>query len=409
MSAESPTPQTVDPTPGEPGPGTGRPARGGGSSRGTFARVAAVVVFLLIFGPIYGAWLGSSFLDSGARFFDIYQNTPAMIVAVGLVVCLVAGQFDLSIGSMVTLSVFMTIGLRVNQGLPFGLVLVLVVVMGIAGGLINGLLVVKVRVNAFIATLATGGVYEGISNVYSDGAQLTQNPGSPRLPGWFNGLTSFGSFQSKAPAWLSWLTVIVLLGCVALVVLERWPKERRDARFQVTAGVITVLVAAILVIGRGFTDQVPQEAIFLAAIAVVVWVLMRYTAYGRSMYAIGGNPTAARLAGIKVDRYTIIAFMITGMLAAVAGIVLAANQGTAVPGIGTPYLLPAYAAVFLSTVILSDGRFHVWGTVAGSLSVIFIAQGLIIGGVPFTWNQVINGVVLAVAVAFATVLRGRQT
>lgn len=158
--------------------------------------------------------------------------------------------------------------------------------------------------------------------------------------------------------------------------------------------VAVVVVAAAVGATHNVMTMLPWEVIFLIGVALVGWVLMRYTAYGRGLYAIGGNPIAA--------------FVITGVVSAIAGVVLAANQGTAVPGLGAGYLLPAYAAAFLSTVILSDGRFHIWGTLIAGISVVFIGQGLIIGGVPYTWNEVINGIVLGAAVAFATLLRGRD-
>lgn len=382
----------------------GRPQR-----RAILARLASIAVFAVIFGPIYGSWLGGAFLNSRALTFDVYQNTPVMILAVALVACLAAGQFDLSVASMATLSVFLLIGLRVNQGLPMPLVLAIVLCTGAIGGLLNGFLVVRVRVNAFIATLATGGAFEGISVIYSGGQQITQSPDAPQLPSWFSGLHGFGSFQLTAPAWAGWLTFAVLVVAVASVVTEHWPAARRDRRFWVLAGIAIAGIAVLVGLSRSVMNVVPWEVIFLFAVVLAGWVMMRYTPYGRALYAIGGNPIAARLSGVPVGRYTVIAFVITGVTAAVAGIVLGANQGTAVPGLGAGYLLPAYAAAFLSTVILSDGRFHVWGTLIGGISVVFIGQGLIIGGVPYTWNELINGIVLGAAVAFATMLRGRNT
>lgn len=380
-----------------------------GRRRGAVAHAASLMVFALLLLPVYGLWLGSSFLNSQARAFDVYQNVAVLIMAVGLVVCLAAGQFDLSVGSMATLCVFLTIGLRVEQGLPFGLVLLIVLAVGIVGGLINGFFVVKLRVNAFIATLATGGVFEGLSNVYGGGEQMTQGTDKPRLPDYFTGLHSIGSFQSKVPTGVVWAVIGVLLLIVWRVVSEQWPAERRSRKFWLAFVAGAVALAVSLAWAHNFTKHVPWVVVFLFGLATAVWVLLRYTPFGRSVYAIGGNPVAARLSGVPVARYSMVSFVITSTVAAISGIVLAANQGTAVPGIATGFLLPAYAAVFLSTVILSDGRFHVWGTVIGGIAVVYVAQGLIIGGVEFTWNQVINGLVLIVAVSFATVVRGKDS
>ena len=88
---------------------------------------------------------------------------------------------------------------------------------------------------------------------------------------------------------------------------------------------------------------------------------------------------------------------------------LAANQGSASPGVAPGYLLPAFAAAFLSTVVLSTGRFTVWGTIIGGTFLVWVSQGLIVGGLAFTWTEVVNGVVLVLAVAVSTVLRKRRT
>lgn len=87
---------------------------------------------------------------------------------------------------------------------------------------------------------------------------------------------------------------------------------------------------------------------------------------------------------------------------------IAATQGSAAPSIADPLLLSAYAGAFLSTVILSRGRFHVWGAVVGSIALVYITSGLVAGGVPYTWTQVINGAVLIVTVSLSTFLHRRQ-
>ena len=114
---------------------------------------------------------------------------------------------------------------------------------------------------------------------------------------------------------------------------------------------------------------------------------------------------AAKVAGIRTDAITILVFVISGTVAAFSGVLLAAVQGSAVPGIADALLLPAYAAVFLSTVLISRGRFHVWGTLIGGLFLVFVSTGLIEGGVSFTWTQVINGAVLVATVSLSSLLR----
>jgi len=362
------------------------------------------LVFVLIFIG-YGGWLGSKFLNANSRLLDVHQNVPLLLVSMALAVCLASGQFDLSVGGMATLTTYLTVGLVVNQHKPFALVLVLCIAIGLVGGIVNAYLVIGLRVNAFIATLGTGGAFAGISTVYSGGTQLSPVPGSPTLPTWFSGIGSFGSYQTKAPVALTWVVLLLLVGVAGLAVSERFPAEQRRTALIGLGVAVVVVVACFATVLHSMITDMPYTALFVFAVAFVLWVATRYTTFGRGLYATGGNAQAARLAGVRVQRIKASAFVISGLLAAVAGIVLASIQGSASPNIAAGFLLPAFAAAFLSTVLLSNGRFHIWGTLLGGIFLIWVSQGLIVGGVNFTWTDVVNGVVLVAAVSLSTVLR----
>ncbi len=367
---------------------------------------ATLIGFVVILLGIYGPWLGGTFLNTGDRVFDVYQNVAPLLLSIGIVVALSAGQFDLSAGAMATLSVFLTVGLVANQDLPLPLVLVIVLLVGVLGGLLNGFLVVGLRINAFIATLGTGAVFTGISELYSGGQTMnfSANPEAARSALWFNGPHGFGSFQAKPPVALSWLVVALVLWCAWSAARLRWIAAARPRRRDLLLGAGAVAVAVILQL-LGIPAELNWTILVLLVAASLVWLVLRQTALGRAIYATGGNPVAARLAGIGVSRLMVGAFVTSGFFASLAGIALTATQGNAVPNIADGFLLPAYAAAFLSTVIVSAGRFHIWGTVAGGLAVVWVAQGLVIGGLPFTWTDLINGAVLIIAVSLSTTLR----
>jgi ribose/xylose/arabinose/galactoside ABC-type transport system permease subunit len=375
------------------------------SRRGIAASVTPAIFLVVV--VVYAFWLGSSFLQLDTRMLDVHQNTPQLLVALALCVCMVAGRFDLSIGGMATMTCFLVLGLRSEQGLPFGAVIALCLLIGLVGGAVNAILVVRLNVNAFIATLATGGVLQGLSHVYSGGSPLTPSSSEPghTMPDWFTGRGSIGSFQTKVPSILTYLTVLVLVGAVVLVVREAVAaRGGRSPRWLVfgLGGVLAVLAVG----GIALSDlELPWTVFILLTVASLLWTLLRYTAFGRELYAIGGNPLAARLAGVSVASRTTSAFLLSGVIAAFAGLLLAANQGSASPDIAVPYLLPAFAAVFLSTVLFSAGHFHVWGTVLGGYLLVLVAQGLIVGGVPFTWTDVVSGLVLALAVSFSRLVQ----
>jgi len=370
--------------------------------RGSITFVAFLALFV-----VYGLWLGDRFLSTDARLLDVHQNAPVLLLGLAVLVTLIAGQFDLSVASMATLTTFLAIGLKINQDWPFLLVLVVCLALGVVGGLINGFLVVRLGVNTFIATLATGGIFLGFSSVYSKGTQLSPAPGDPAIPGWFSGPDSLGAFGNKVPELLGWVVLAVLAFVVFRAVHARRP-ARLEPRPWIAASVAMTAIAMAVVLvagGRGVVDGMSWTIVLLLVVALVLWTLLTQTTYGRHLHATGANPEAARLAGVRTGRATTLAFVLGGVLAALAGVVLAANQGSASPDVAAGYLLPAFAAAFLSTVVLSTGRFTVWGAVIGGTFLLWVSQGLIVGGLEFTWNEVVNGVVLALAVAFSSVFR----
>lgn len=362
------------------------------------------LAFLVVFG-VYGLWLGDTFLNVDARLLDVHQNAPILLLGLAVMISLVAGQFDLSAASMATLTCFLSVGLTVHQGWPFWLVLIVCVLVGVVGGLANAALVVGLKVNSFIATLGVGGILVGASNVYSGGTQITPD-GSRTLPGWFSGEHSLGAFGQKFPEWIL-IAVSAGVTILAWQALHRRLPVRWPARSWAAAGVVAAVLAVLVVVfdlpawlsGTSWTIAV------LLAVAGGLWVLMRFTTTGRHLQATGANPVAARLAGVRPGRETTKAFVLGGLLAALAGVVLAANQGSAAPDVGSAFLLPAFAAAFLSTVVLSHGRFSVWGTVLGGVFIVWVSQGLIVGGLAFTWTNVVNGIVLVLAVALSTAIR----
>lgn len=392
-------------------PAPSRPARPAPSLRRFLARPeiegsVTFVAFVLLFAG-YGIWLGSSFLNIDDRLLDVHQNVPILLLGLAVMVTLVAGAFDLSVASMATLTTFLSIGLASKDGWPFGLVLVVCLAVGVAGGLINGFLVERLGVNTFIATLGTSGLFVGASKVYSSGTQLSPLPGH-ELPTWF---TDFGSFSQKPPAAVMWVAV-ALAAVAAFAALERLKPAGRDARSWTMARVGIVAVVLLVLTVAANLPKIVDRCSYLVAVTIIVgagmWILMRFTTYGRYLRAAGANRGAARLAGVHVQREVMKAFVLGGVLAALAGVLLGASQGSAAPDVAAGFLLPAFAAAFLSTVVFSTGQFTVWGTIIGGIFVVWTSQGLIIGGVAPQWTDVVNGVVLVAAVALSALMKRQK-
>lgn len=374
-------------------------------TRGWAVKAATPAGFVLIF-VVMEFWLARGFFVATPRVLNIHQNVPVLLLATAAVIGLLGGAFDLSIAGNATLAAFLVVGLTAVQELPFAVVVLAVLGVGALVGVVNGLIVTTLGVNVIIATLGTGSVLLGASSVYSNGAVLSTAGGRP-LPSWF---LEFGAFTTKLPMAVQLLLVAAAAVWAWSALGKMTPPRALRRAWAAYRAVFVLLAGAALFLAldlRGWLAAMSMLTGVYLLTVFLVWVLMDRTTYGRSIKATGANPIAARLAGVRTNRETYRAFVASGLLSAVAGIAIAANQGSASPDVAGGFLLPAFAAAFLSTVIFSSGRFTVPGTAIGGIFIVWVAQGLIEGGLKFTWTDVVNGAVLIGAVSLSTLLRRR--
>jgi ribose transport system permease protein len=154
---------------------------------------------------------------------------------------------------------------------------------------------------------------------------------------------------------------------------------------------------------------IPRILYVVAVVVVVAWYLLRYTPFGRSLYAIGSNNRAAALAGIDVAKATTVCFVISATLSAAAGVLTVAVNGGAIISEGTGFLFPALTAVFLGATVITIGRYNVIGTGIGVLFVAASVSGLTLAGAESWVSDVFNGAALIVAIAIATILSRRRS
>ncbi|RUT28254.1 ABC transporter permease [Arsenicitalea aurantiaca] len=269
------------------------------------------------------------------------QASLAMIIAGGLTLAVIVGELDLSIGFAASLHGILVTGLIVQDQLPIPLAVVIVIGLGALIGLVNGVIVTKIKVNSVIATLGVGTILTGLAFAYSSGVPIVAG-----VPEAFLQLS-----------------------------LGRW-----------LFGIPNNIVVMVLVLGA-------------------LWVLVERTGLGQEIQAVGGNAVAARLAGIDVDRIKILGFVVSGMCAALTGILLASRLGSGTASAADSYLLTAFAAVFLGSATLRDGEFHVLGTFVGALIIAFGFNGLNIFGAPTFSQYVFQGAILIVAVGLSSLGR----
>jgi ribose transport system permease protein len=226
--------------------------------------------------------------------------------------------------------------------------------------------------------------------------------------------------------WPTPVAVLVVLGIGALI---GWINGALVVYFGIHALIATLAVASILGglglwysdgetiyngipesftdLGRSSIGRFTAPIIYMAVIGVVLWAVLKYTAAGRYIHAIGGNREAARLSGIRVNRYVIAAFMISGTCAAFAGMLQAARNGSADPTSGASFLLPAFAAAFLGSATLRRGEFHILGSVIGVYLIATATSGFFLVGAPFYTQEFLAGGLLIFATASSRFL-GRR-
>jgi ribose transport system permease protein len=315
------------------------PRRGFGQLAGPWSLPLLLLVIVAIFSIVrpdtYATALNAQMIAS--------TNAVLAILALAAIPPLVTGQFDLSIGFQLALAQSLCAGLMIYSGWPAWAAIGVVLAIGLALGLINGLLVAYGGLNAFITTLATGIVIQGVVQWYTNGESV------------------FGAIPR---------------GFTAL--------------------------------GRGDLAGVPLPFVYVLAIAAVLWLLFARTGWGRRCFAVGGNARAAHLMGMPVKRIVLQAFVLTGFLAAVAGVLSSSILGSANPNIGVNYLLPAFAAVFLGAAPAGPGRFNAWGTVVAVYALAAGIAGLQQLGAAFYVEQLFNGGALLLAVALSKWMAQRR-
>lgn len=265
------------------------------------------------------------------------------MLSLSAMIPMMAGRIDLTSGYGIVLWHVLAIGLQVQQGLPWWLVVLIVIGCGVLLGIINGLLVELANIDSFIATLGTGTVIYALALWYTGGRQVVG-----KLPHEFTAIYTWKFFS------------------------------------------------------------MPGSALYVLVIAVVTWIAAEYLPIGRYLYAIGANPRAAALNGIRTRRYVIGAFIASGVIGAIAGIVLAARLRIGQASVGMEFLLPALVGAFLGSTTIKLGRVNVWGTISGVIILAVGISGIQQMGGAFFVEPLFNGLMLLLAIGLAGYAQHRR-
>lgn len=331
----------------------------------------------------------------------VLQNSYIVIMALGMLLVIVAGHIDLSVGSVCGFIGALAAVLMVSHGwhwLPASLACL---AAGAAIGAAQGWLVAYPRIPSFIVTLGGMLVFKGLC------LALLQGQSIGPFPETFQGLSS--GFLPELAAGGTLRTTSLVIGLVAALALGAASLRGRAQRlrhgmetepYAFFLGRTLLFVAAIGLFSYLLASYkgLPNVLIVMAVLIVAYDFATRRTTVGRRIYALGGNEKAARLSGIRTERLTFLAFVNMGMLAALAGLVFAARLNTATPKAGLGFELDVIAACFIGGASASGGIGRVTGAVIGAFIMGVMNNGMSILGVGIDYQQVIKGLVLLAAV-----------
>ncbi|MFG2376347.1 ABC transporter permease [Streptomyces sp. NPDC048504] len=313
-------------------------------------------IFVTVALFLYFALSEGSFRESATMLDTLRYVSVAAILGLGVTLTMAVGGMDMSVGAVAGLGVTVAAKTMVTYNQVGTVAILAVIAAGALAGLLNALLIVVMKIPDMLATLGTMFVIQGTKLILVDGQSISA------------GMTE--SDGSTAPG-------------------------------KFTDG--------FLRIDRGTLLGIPISVLIFGALTVIAWVFLARTRWGRILYAIGANPEASRLAGIRVGAYRALAYVLSGVLASIGGLILASRIGQGDVSAGTSQLLEAVAVALVGTSVLGRGRPNVWGTAIGAVLIGIITTGLTIKGLPYYTQDVVEGAVLILALVFSFTLSKRRT
>lgn len=342
--------------------------------------VAVGIVWLVFFITTDGIFLSDRNVTNLFR-----QTSITAMVALGMLIVITQGEIDLSVGSFMALCATIVALMETSAAYPAGFSIIAALFLGVVVGMWNGAWVGKLGVPAFVATLGGMLAFRGLSLALSGGRTIS---------GIRPEIKYLGEAFVTGPA--LWLFLIAALA-LALAPLRRMSNKARSHK-AVAMAVLGVAGVALLAWATLSYRGLPMPvALTLVISALLAWVL-RNTVWGRHVFAVGGNRSAARLSGIRVGRHIIIGYVLIGVLTAIASLLFVGRLGSAPPEAGYFLELNAISAVVIGGASLYGGTGTVPGVLLGALLMQSLSNGLSLMNVPTAYQNMTSGLVLILAV-----------
>ena len=373
---------------------------GGGQSTGRqFGILGALVVIILLFQLL----TGGKTLDPVNLINLVNQNAYVLILAIGMVMVIIAGHIDLSVGSVAAVVGIIVAKSMTDWQLPWPAAILLGLLVGVVIGAWQGWWVAYVGVPAFIVTLAGMLIFRGLNQLIGNANTIPVPEEFTFIGGGF--LPEWGPDTGYNNSTLV-LGLVVAVAIALLEVRKRRNQTRTGAeKAPLWVSVFTVLVLDAVVIyatllfgGGRVGTSFPVSGIILGLLIILYSFVTRSTIFGRHVYAVGGNAHAAELSGVKIRRVNFFVMMNMSVLAALAGMIAVARSVSSGPQDGIGWELDAIAAVFIGGAAVSGGIGTVAGSIVGGLVIAVLNNGLQLLGVTSDKVQIIKGLVLLIAV-----------
>lgn len=346
----------------------------------------------------------------------VLQNAHILIMALGMILVIVGGHIDLSVGSVLAFASAVSAVLVIRMGMPWWVGVIAAIVTGIIVGVWQGFWVAYVGIPAFIVTLAGMLLFRGLTWMVLDNVSLSPFPREYRevasgfVDPVFGAITVGEGTGLKAVAqtvdiFTLCIGVFAVIGLVVSSLRSRRTRQGYGQEVESTLLFVLklVVVSAVLLAfawalayNRGF----PIVLIIVAVLILIYQVVAGRTVFGRHVYAVGGNLSAARLSGVNVRSVNFWIFVNMGMLTGVAAAVFSSRSNGAQPGMGNMFELDVIAACFIGGASTMGGVGRVGGALVGGLVMAVMTNGMQLMGVPQSTQQIVKGLVLLLAVAF---------
>jgi simple sugar transport system permease protein len=365
------------------------------------SQIGITVAFLLVWASF--VFVAPDTFQRSNIYVSYAQTMPYFgLTALMLTMVIASGDIDLSFPSTMALAMTGFVGVERSTG-NVGLAIVTAVAVGAAAGLFNGLVVTAFGIPALVVTIGTQYLFRGLTLALVSGESYA-------LVGVRE---SYGYRMLVGEVGISRQTVgaLGLVVIVVVVVDQLRPRavplatRARVARGALAAGAVLQLLRFWA--GDGPSIGIPAQFVWFVALAVVAWLLLYRHRLGQNAHVIGDNRQAAQLMGIPIQRTRVMLFMLTGMAAALAGVMNSLDVANFYPTMGEGFLLPALAAVFVGGTSVFGGRASLWGTVLGVFMIGGIDAGIVAAEAEAYWVQLIYGAIILVAICIHAVLQRR--